>query len=607
MPCLRKLCLDGTAITELPSSIGYATEVVRLDLKNCGKLRSLPSSICELTLLQTLSLSGCSDLGKCEVNSGNLDALPRTLDRLCSLQELELQNCRSLRALPALPSSLRIINASNCESLEDITPQSVFSQFRSCMFGNCLKLTKFQSRMERDLQSMAARVDEEVRRPTFEEQNPEIPVLFSTVFPGSGIPDWFEHRSEGHEINIQVSQNWYARNFLGFALSAVVAPEKESLTSGWITYCDLGCGALDSKLKSNGIFSFSFFDVFTKHLEHITIGSDHMWLAYEPSFLGFAEKWSCIKFSFRTDRESCIVKCCGVCPVYAKSNSDDESNSDGDYSYSDNESNSDGDYSYSDDEYKSDTCYSYSDDGDYSYSDNESNSDGDYSYSDDEYKSDTYYSYGDEGNPSGRDLDDLHEWRLEDNTIERSPKEAQSRGSVQENVNDSMLQDTIIRSLDDAEPRGIGYSCTNAHACAMIRRSLHKVLDDIQQSESQEIGCFHTDSRRWDQERFERQPNPSISNIEIRFWVFIIIFSFLLLVRIFYWAPVQIPTLLDAPFWISPLVAAPFGTSTLVAAPFGISSLLPVPFEISTLLGGPLGISILLGGVELLLFILSRQ
>ena len=96
MPCLRKLYLDGTTITELPSSIGYATELVKLDLKDCRKLRSLPSSIGKLTLLETLSLSGCSDLGKCEVNSGNLDALPRTLDQLCSLWRLELQNCRSL-------------------------------------------------------------------------------------------------------------------------------------------------------------------------------------------------------------------------------------------------------------------------------------------------------------------------------------------------------------------------------------------------------------------------------------------------------------------------------------------------------------------------------
>ncbi|KAJ9691468.1 hypothetical protein PVL29_013598 [Vitis rotundifolia] len=620
MPCVRSLSLNGTAIRELPSSIGYATELEILDLENCRKLRSLPSSIGKLTLLESLHLSGCSRLGKPQVNSGNLDALPRTLDRLCGLEKLERQNCRSLPALPALPSiltlslsgcsdlgkcevnsgalpgsldqlcslqrldlqnysslrvlpvppsSLEFINASNCESLEDINPQSVFSLGRGSIFANCFKLTKFQSRMERDLQSMAAHVDQEKWRSTLRkiilvsvvQQNPAVAVLFSTVFPGSGILDWFEHRSEGHEINIQVSQNWYASDFLGFALSAVVAPEKESLTSGWITYCDLGCGALNSKLKSNGIFSFSFVDGWTQYLEHITIGSDHVWLAYVPSFLGFAPEKLSLKFSFGTSEKSCIVKHCGVYPVYIRSSRDED-------------------------------C-----------------------------------SYIDDGNPSGRDLDDLHEWRLEDNTIGRSQKKR---------------KDTTIRSFDDAEPRGIGFSCTNAHACdqqmlqmgpdpsifqfsnahyipggsvldtlcewyAMIRRSLHEILEDLQQSESQEIGCLLTDLRCWHQERFERQPNPSISNIEIHSWVFITIFSFLLLVRIFYWAPFQIPPLLNAPFWISLLVAAPFGTSTLVAAPFGISSVLSIPFEISTLLGGPFGISTLMGGVVLLLFILSRQ
>ncbi|KAJ9676142.1 hypothetical protein PVL29_024912 [Vitis rotundifolia] len=574
MPCLRELCLDGTAITELPSSIGFATQLRYLDLENCIKLRSLSSDICKLTLLETLFLSGCFDLGKCEVNSGNLDALPRTLDRLCSLKMLQLQNCWSLRALPALPSSLRIINAYDCDSLEDISPQSVFSQFRRSMFGNCFKLTKLQSRMERDIQRMAAHVGQEKWRSTFEERYPVREVLFSTVFPGSGIPDWFKHRSKGHEINIEEFANRYTSNFLGFALSTVVAPEKEFL--GWLTYCDLEICALNSKWKSNR--SFRIFDAYSFEFHHIKIGSDHVWLAYVPSFLGFAPEKLSLKFSFGTSEKSCIVKHCGVYPVYIRSSRDKD-------------------------------C-----------------------------------SYIDDGNLSKRDLDDLHEWRLENNTIGSSLEEVRSRGSVQENMNDSVLQDTIIRSLDDAEPRGTGYSCTNAHACdqemlqmgpdpsifqlcnahyipggsvldtlcewiledAMIRRRLHEILEDLQQSESQEIGCFLTDSRRWDQERFERQPNPSISNIEIRSWVFIAIFSFLLLVRIFYWAPVQIPPLLDAPFWISPLVAAPFGTSTLVAAPFGISSLLPVPFEISTLLGAPFGISTLVGGVVLLLFILSR-
>ena len=280
------------------------------------------------------------------------------------------------------------------------------------------------------------------------QQNPNVQVPFSTVFPGSRIPDWFKHRSQGHEINIKVSPNWYTSNFLGFALSAVIAPEKEFLRSGWLTYCNFGCRALKSKWESNHVCSF--IDAHTCQLEHTIIESDHLWLAYIPSIFGFnCEKLSQIKFSFVTDRMSCTVKRCGVCPVYIKSSSDED------------------------------------------------------------------YSYIDEGNPSGSDLDDLHEWEIEDNTIKRSAVEARSRGSVQEDVNDSMLQHTIIRSLDEAEPREIVYSYTNAHAYDQEMLQMepdpsifqygnahyissgnvpdnlwgklhHKVLEDVQQSVSQD-------------------------------------------------------------------------------------------------------------------------
>ena len=165
-PCLLNLCLDGTAITELPSSIGYAAQLVVLNLKNCINLRSFSSSVCKLTRLETLSLSGCLDLGKFQEN-----ALPWSLDRLCSLRRLELQNCWRLTALPALPSSLELVNASDCKSLEEIAaPQSVFSAFRGCIFGNCFKLiSKYQSMMEGDLLRMATNVDKERWRSTYKE------------------------------------------------------------------------------------------------------------------------------------------------------------------------------------------------------------------------------------------------------------------------------------------------------------------------------------------------------------------------------------------------------------------------------------------------------
>ena len=166
-------------------------------------------------------------------------------------------------------------------------------------------------------------------------------------------------------------------------------------------------------------------------------------------------------------------------------------------------------------------------------------------------------------------------------------------------MNDLVLQDTIIRNHDDPEPEGTGYSCTNAHACdqEMLQMrpdpfifqygnahyipagSVHDNVCDLER-------YFLTDSPAWDLERVERQPNPSIYNIESGYWVFITIFSFLFLAHVFYWAPYRIPPLLGASFWISPLLAGPSEILTLLEAPFGISTLL--------------------GGMILLIFILSR-
>ena len=168
------------------------------------------------------------------------------------------------------------------------------------------------------------------------QQHPNVSIPFSTVFPGSRIPDWFKHRSEGNEINIKVPPNWRSGcNFLGFALSAVIAPKKKFLTGVWFTYCDF----LSCESESNRVCSFV--DYHTLQLQSTTIGSDHLWLAFIPSIFGFnGEKWSRIRFSFYTNRSSCVdVKGCGIRPLYIESRGD----SDGDCCYSDGEHDSDDD------------------------------------------------------------------------------------------------------------------------------------------------------------------------------------------------------------------------------------------------------------------------
>ncbi|TYH86787.1 hypothetical protein ES332_D01G069200v1 [Gossypium tomentosum] len=80
MECLKELCLDGTGIKELPSSIGHLRSLMLLNLKDCSKLESLPSSIGGCEFLKTLLLSGCSKLKN----------FPESLRQLESLEELNL-------------------------------------------------------------------------------------------------------------------------------------------------------------------------------------------------------------------------------------------------------------------------------------------------------------------------------------------------------------------------------------------------------------------------------------------------------------------------------------------------------------------------------------
>ncbi|KAE8703253.1 hypothetical protein F3Y22_tig00110472pilonHSYRG00147 [Hibiscus syriacus] len=87
--CLRQLCLDGTGIKELPSSIGHLRSLELLTLKDCSKLECLPNSIGRCESLENLNLCACS----------KLEDLPENLQQIKSLRELDLSET-SIAALP---------------------------------------------------------------------------------------------------------------------------------------------------------------------------------------------------------------------------------------------------------------------------------------------------------------------------------------------------------------------------------------------------------------------------------------------------------------------------------------------------------------------------
>nr|XP_024929274.2 disease resistance protein RUN1-like isoform X1 [Ziziphus jujuba var. spinosa]XP_048330222.1 disease resistance protein RUN1-like isoform X1 [Ziziphus jujuba var. spinosa]XP_048330223.1 disease resistance protein RUN1-like isoform X1 [Ziziphus jujuba var. spinosa]XP_048330224.1 disease resistance protein RUN1-like isoform X1 [Ziziphus jujuba var. spinosa]XP_048330225.1 disease resistance protein RUN1-like isoform X1 [Ziziphus jujuba var. spinosa]XP_048330226.1 disease resistance protein RUN len=174
MEFLYKLCLSGTAIKELPSSIDKLVRLKFLDLAFCEKLDRIPNSIYSLHQLEFFDLHGCLNLFKFPKNmsfsnrkewllvdpddSLNLpfqklkslilencnlleadfllapngfDNLERLLlggnkfvslpsfERFHQLHRLLLDNCESLTKIPELPGNLMLLDASDCKSLLD--------------------------------------------------------------------------------------------------------------------------------------------------------------------------------------------------------------------------------------------------------------------------------------------------------------------------------------------------------------------------------------------------------------------------------------------------------------------------------------------------------
>ncbi|KAJ9676066.1 hypothetical protein PVL29_024860 [Vitis rotundifolia] len=102
---LRELCLDGTALKELPSSIQHLQGLQYLDLENCKNLVNIPDNICNLRSLKTLIVSGCSKLNKLPENLGSLTHL-----QLLYAARLDSMSCQ----LPSL-SDLRFLRILNLD------------------------------------------------------------------------------------------------------------------------------------------------------------------------------------------------------------------------------------------------------------------------------------------------------------------------------------------------------------------------------------------------------------------------------------------------------------------------------------------------------------
>ena len=111
MKRLKSLNFSGSGIRELPSSIGYLTQLTGLSLGGCHNLRDLPDSIGYLTQLTSLELDGCH----------NLRDLP---DSIYKLQMLEHFSFDSAKLRPP------------CNSFDGLSEYG-FLRLRELRFSGC--------------------------------------------------------------------------------------------------------------------------------------------------------------------------------------------------------------------------------------------------------------------------------------------------------------------------------------------------------------------------------------------------------------------------------------------------------------------------------------
>ncbi|KAK8589082.1 hypothetical protein V6N12_023488 [Hibiscus sabdariffa] len=293
MERLRTIDLSGTALKELPSSMDNIIGLEYLRLENCENLVCLPDNL--FSVIGGASLTGRSDIQK----HGN---------GFSSLKNLTLWECKRLEPLPELPPSLELLDAPDCTSLEDVS--SIKRHFQKVL-GN-------------DYQQ------------AFDREN-----YFMACVTGSEIPEWFDFKSIGSSINIQLPLEWCNNssrgNFPGFVVSSVISFQDYSDNMEIRIRCE--CHLKSYNTDCLDLCCFAGIWRWGKRHENRLFGSDHLFLLCdEYKIRRFVETQAtndCVynEASFKFDAEvyrgyPCTysfkpvslwkVKQCGVHPLFAE-------------------------------------------------------------------------------------------------------------------------------------------------------------------------------------------------------------------------------------------------------------------------------------------------
>ncbi|XP_050260694.1 disease resistance protein RUN1-like [Quercus robur] len=296
---VEELDVSGTAIREVPSSVGLLKNLKVLSFKGCKRLSSfnstswydlLPfssrpeivdpvafSSLLGLCSLTKLNLRNCNlsvipdDIGclfsleEIHLSENSFVCLPDSISQLCKLERMYLNNCTSLRSLPKLPVDIVEIWGDGCSSLEMVPDlQKSNSFFKGELYlSNCNKLTDNQDFIDNFLAVIRKHHQGFSRHGGYDEE--EFNWRYDMIIPGSVIPKWFIHQSIGAEVNIKEHSFHLCDEWIGTAICFI--------SSSRLKF------SISCRLIANGkVMSATIVDA--GYYKSLSLLSDHIYLCY---------------------------------------------------------------------------------------------------------------------------------------------------------------------------------------------------------------------------------------------------------------------------------------------------------------------------------------
>ncbi|XP_021801969.1 uncharacterized protein LOC110746073 [Prunus avium] len=306
------------------SSLTHLGSLTELDLcdYNIGE-GAIPDDIGRLSSLKGLKLSG-----------NNFVSLPSSIRFLSELVYLELERCKRLERLPDLPSSKYLfVNVNDCTSLNGLSDPSKLSEGANVYdFGsscvNCFRLVEeggwiWINRIFAMILTMATCPDNSFFGPSHTHRFAWLSCTHRFVWPGSEIPEWFDNRSVGDSIIVELPlPPQTCSDWVGIALCIVF---EDSETCSEYDYLEI----YTSPMRSMDWTPMGSMDWPKFKVGHL--GSQHLWVFYLPrdkprlkdasgshrfSFEGHysLSRWD----NYKHLNTSSIIKKCGARLVYQR-------------------------------------------------------------------------------------------------------------------------------------------------------------------------------------------------------------------------------------------------------------------------------------------------